>query len=104
MSQEATLHIKINSTAARALKDLARRRRQTMGELVRQAIVACYQPSLLGLTREQGEAVAAYQGGYISLGRLAEAMGMHALEAREWLLEHGIAQNNRYGEEDAANA
>jgi hypothetical protein len=31
-------------------------------------------------------------------------MGMHALELRRWLAEHGIAQLNAYGDEDVANA
>jgi hypothetical protein len=39
------------------------------------------------------EAVVAYQGGYISIGRLAKAMDMHSLELRTWLAKHDIPQN-----------
>ena len=104
MANEATLHIKVDSQVARGLKDLARKRKKTMGELVRQALTACYQADFLGLSQRQSQALAAYAGGYISLGKLAEVMGMPALQLRSWLTEHGIPQNSSYGEEDAANA
>ena len=68
---------------------------------MRQAIVSCYQPDLLGLTRIQSEALSAYRGGFISLGKLSETMGLHVLALREWLREHGIPQNNCSDKEDA---
>ena len=104
MSQEATLHIKVDPAMARGLKELSGKRKQTMGQLVREAIVACYQIELQGLTTMQSEALAAYRGGFISLGKLAEMMGIHSLDLRRWLDEHGITVNTSYGAEDAANA
>lgn len=104
MSQTATLHIKVEPALAKELKGLARSRKRTMGELVRSAVIACYQTEFMGLTQEQTEALSAYRGGYISLGKLGEIMGLSSLKARTWLTEHGIVQNNAYHARDAANA
>ena len=104
MAQDATLHIKVDKTLAQALRKLAQKRKQTMGELVRQALTACYQVDFLGLSQKQKEAMAAFCGGYISLGKLANIMGMPVVKIREWLDEHDISQNNSYVEADAANA
>ena len=104
MANEATLHIKVDSRVAQGLKDLARKRKKTMGELVRQALTACYQTDFLGLSQRQSQALAAYCGGYISLGKLGEVMGMPTVQVRSWLIEHDIPENSSYGEEDTANA
>ena len=74
------------------------------GQLVREAISACYQATLSDLPIQQRQALAAYQGGYISVGKLAKEMGIHVLQLRSWLAEQGIAQRNAYGDEDAARA
>ncbi|MCX7014491.1 MAG: UPF0175 family protein [Candidatus Sumerlaeota bacterium] len=56
------------------------------------------------LTREKQKALLAYRDGRISLGKLAEAMGMHVLALRVWLREHEIPQNSEFGIRDDANA
>jgi len=56
----------------------------------------CYQLELLGLNQIQQQAIAAFQGQYISLGKLAEEMGMTILDIRTWLEEHDILQNNSF--------
>ena len=104
MAQTATLHIKVEPAVARGLKQVAGRRRVTVGELVRQAVQTCYQTEWLGLTAAQRQALEAYRGGYISLGKLAETLGLPVLKAREWLNERGIVQNTAYGREDLAHA
>jgi hypothetical protein len=104
MAQTATLHIKVEPGVARGLKQVAGRRRVTVGELVRQAVQTCYQTEWLGLTAAQRQALEAYRGGFISLGKLAEAMGLPVLKAREWLNERGIAQNSVHAREDLAHA
>jgi len=104
MAKNATLNVKIEPEIVRGLKELARKQGRTMGDMVREAVVSCYQPHLSGLNQSQRRALQAYQGGYISLGKLAGAMGMHILEMREWLNDHGIGQNSCYGEEDVPNA
>ncbi len=104
MAQTATLHVKIEPTVARGLKQVAGHRRVTVGELVRQAVQTCYQTEWLGLTASQRQALEAYRGGYIALGKLAESLGLTALQAREWLNERGIPQNTVCAKEDAAHA
>lgn len=104
MPQDATLHVKLDSETDNRLKKLAYDRGKSKGQLVREAISACYQTSLDELPLRQSQALSAYQGGYISLGKLARVMGMHALETRHWLEEHGIAQRNVFRDEDVANA
>lgn len=102
--QSSTLHIKIKPELAEGLKELSRKRSVSVGELVRQAVVSCYQIELLDLGERQRRAVEAYQGGYISLGKLAEEMGMTVLKIRDWLKEHEIRQNNVFLEGDVKNA
>ena len=89
---------------ATGLKALAARRGQSVGELVRQALSANYRLDLMDLPPPQRQALEAYQGGYISLGKLAEAMGLHVLQTRQWLAEHGLAENSCCGDDDTDNA
>jgi hypothetical protein len=102
--QSATLHIKVKPEIAKGLKMLSKKRETSVGELIRQAVFSCYQLELLGLNQTQKQAVAAFQGEYISLGKLAEEMGMTVMEIRTWLAEHDILQNNSFQESDIANA
>lgn len=104
MPQDATLHVKLDSETDSKLKKLAYDRGKSKGQLVREALSACYQTSMDELPIRQRQALSAYQGGYISIGRAARDMGMHALELRAWLKEHGIAERNAYAETDVANA
>ncbi len=102
--QNATLHIKVKQEIAKGLKLLSKKRETSVGELIRQAVFSCYQLELLGLNQEQKQAIAAFQGGYISLGKLAEKMGMDVWDIRTWLEEHDILQNNSFQESDIKNA
>jgi len=104
VAQDTTLHVKVESSIAEGLKALARRRKQTVAELIRRAIGICYQPDLLGLTDTQRQALEEYRGGYISLGKLAEAMGLTAADTRLWLNEHEIRQNICFAGGDTENA
>lgn len=101
--QNSTLHIKVKPELAKGLKALARKRETSVGELIRQAVLSCYQIDLINLNEKQRRAVAAFQGGYISLGKLAEEMGMNILNTRKWLEEHDIPQNNSFLEDDVKN-
>jgi predicted HTH domain antitoxin len=102
--QSSTLHIKVTPEVANALKVLSKKRETSVGELVRQAVHSCYQLDMLNLTEKLRRAVEAFQGGYISLGKLAEEMGMNVWDTRKWLTEHDIAQNNSFLEDDVSNA
>ncbi len=75
-----------------------------MGELVRKAVLSCYQIDFLSLNVKQRQAIEAFKGGYISIGKLSEEMGMNVLETRRWINEHDISQNNSFLEEDITNA
>jgi len=104
MAQDATLHVKLDRETDTRLKLLAEARNKSKGQLVREAIAACYQTSMSDLPLRQSQALAAYQGGYISIGKLGREMGMHVLQLRTWLSEQGIAQRNAYSDQDAALA
>ena len=102
--QSSTIHIKVKPELAKGLKALARKRETSVGELVRQAVISCYQIDMTNLSDQQRRAVEAFQGGYISLGKLAEEMGMSIWNIRKWLIEHDIPQNNSFFEDDIKNA
>ena len=102
--QNSTLHIKVKPELAKGLKVLARKRETSVGELIRQAVLSCYQIDLLNLNEKQRRALDAFQGGYISQGKLAEEMGMSIWNTRKWLIEHDIPQNNSFFENDVKNA
>lgn len=102
--QNATLHIKVKPEIAKGLKELSKKRETSVGELVRQALFSCYQIDILALSEKQRRALEAFQGGYISLGKLAEEMGLNVWETRNWLYEHNITPNNSFLEEDVNNA
>ena len=103
--QSATLHIKVKPEIADSLKALSKKRNISVGELIRQAVMSRYQLDLISsLNNQQKRALEAYQGGYISLVRLAEEMGMNVWDMRIWLKEHDIPQNNSFIEEDVKNA
>lgn len=104
MKQDATLHVKINGEANARLRQIAYACHKSKGQLVREAIAACYQTSTEDLPLQQRQALYAYQGGYISIGKLARVMGMHVLDLRVWLRERAIEQRNAYGSGDAAHA
>lgn len=100
----SSLRIELKPDLAEGLKALSRKRETSVEELVRQAIVSCYQFEFHNLNVKQRFAVRAYQGGYISLGKLAEEMGMNVWSIRNWLDEHNIPQNNSFAEDDINNA
>jgi len=102
--QNSTLHIKVKSELAKGLKTLSRKKETSVGELVRRAVISCYQLDLLGLNEKQRRAVEAFQGGYISLSKLGEELGMNVWNTRAWLEEHDIPQNNSFLEDDVKNA
>lgn len=99
-----TLHIKVTHEFNAVLKQLGKSRGVTVSELIRQALATCYQVDMLGLPERQKQALEAYRGGFISLGKLSELMGRSSLEMRKWLNDHCISQNNAYSEDDVKNA
>jgi len=104
MAQESALHIKLDKKTDEQLRYLASARKVSKGQLVREAITACYQASTEDLSLPQRQALMACQGGYISLGKLAQVMGMHVLDLRKWLSERNINMPSAFGRDDARHA
>jgi hypothetical protein len=102
--QSSTLHIKIRPEIANGLKMLSKKQDISVGELVRRAILSSYQLNLLNLSVKQKRAIEAFQGGYISIGKLSEEIGMNIWESKKWLQDHEILQNNSFLEDDVKNA
>lgn len=104
MLKDTTLHIKVSAHLAKALKQLADDRDQSVAELVRLALNACYQVDILALKEHEKHALEAYLGGFISIGKLAEVMGFPVIKMRQWLNEHNIRQNILYSDSDVKHA
>jgi predicted DNA-binding protein len=102
MLQDVTLHVKLDRETDVQLKSLAYQRGKSKGQLVREALTACYQTAADDLSVTQRNALAAYHGGYISIGRLARDMGMHVLEMRKWMNERGFQQRSAVKDTDTA--
>lgn len=100
----SVIHVKMHPKIAQNLKNLSKKRSVPVGELVRQAVSRCYQLDMIELSERQYLAVAAYQGGYISIGKLSEEMGTIVIETRRWLADHDIPQNNVFSGQDVKNA
>jgi predicted HTH domain antitoxin len=70
------------------LKEQSRLSHRTIGELVRDAVnVAFLQDTI---ERRRQVALAAYQEGFISLGKLAETLGLDTVSTRHYLREQAI--------------
>lgn len=104
MTQESTLHIKLDRKTDEQLKRLAYIRKTSKGRLAREAIAACYQTATEDLTLAQRQALFACQGGYISESKLASVMGMHVLALRVWLDERNIVISSVFAARDAKYA
>lgn len=85
-----------------ALKQMATARHRTLGELVRDAIDSAFTTDTV--ERRHQVALAAYAEGFISLGKLAEALGVDPLTARNYLHERGIEQQVQSVDEIMADA
>ena len=87
------------------LKQTAASMHRTLGELVRDAIDSTFPRDKV--ERRHQVALAAYREGFISLGKLAESLGLDPVSARDYLQGHGIPIMTQSAEEitaDAANA
>jgi len=87
------------------LKQRARRYRKAIGELVRNAVDDAFLED--AVERRRRIALAGDQEGFLSLGKLAETLGLDPLSTREYLRERGIVLEVQARDEslaDAANA
>ena len=71
------------------LKIRAKQQRRTLGSLVRAAVDTAYKERD-PLEERRQVALCAYKEAFISLGKLAEVLGLDPLIARNYLIEEGI--------------
>lgn len=99
-------NIMLDEEQWKALKKYARAEGRTMGRLVREAVDHSYN-RLDPLAGRRDVAVQAYREGFISLGKLAEVLGLDPVSARAYLKERGISlrvQDASAIDRDAAHA
>ncbi|MDH4198584.1 MAG: UPF0175 family protein [Candidatus Aminicenantes bacterium] len=73
----------------KAVTAYAKREGKTLGRMVREALDRAYQKKD-PLERRRETALAAYREGFISLGKLAEVIGLDPVSARAYLKEAGV--------------
>lgn len=72
------------------LKRYAKKNGRTLGGLVREALDVVYKKKDK-LEQRRQVAISAYDEGFISLGKLAEVLGLDPVSARNYLKEHEIS-------------
>jgi predicted HTH domain antitoxin len=82
-------NIMLDDDQHKKLKLYASKERTTLGGLVREALDVVYRKKD-AVERRRQVALSAYQEGFISLGKLAEVLGLDPISARGYLHEHGI--------------
>ena len=101
MPLEKALHVKVEVELAEALRRLAAERSLSIGELVRRALRRTYLCGIEGLSERKAGALSAYEAGYISLGKLADELGMDPVSLRAWLADNGVAPREDFSPSDA---
>lgn len=77
------------------LKLYAKKEGRTLGGLVREALDVVYKKKDK-LEQRRQVAISAYSEGFISLGKLAEVLGLDPISARNYLKEQGVAIQSQY--------
>ena len=99
-------NIMLKDEQLKKMKLYAKKEGTTLGGLVRDAIDTVYEKKD-ALEQRRKVALNAYQEGFISLGKLAEVLGLDPVSARNYLIEHGIPIRSQDRDEltrDAENA
>lgn len=99
-------NIMLKDDQLKKMKLYAKKEGRTLGGLVRDALDTVYEKKDT-LEKRRNVALSAYQEGFISLGKLAEVLGLDPISARNYLLEHGIPVRSQEGDDlarDAENA
>jgi len=99
-------NIMLKDDQLKKIKLYAKKEGTTLGGLVRDALDKVY-GTKDALEQRRKVALNAYQEGFISLGKLAEVLGLDPVSARRYLTEHGIPIRSQDGDElarDAENA
>lgn len=99
-------NIMLTDEQHKKLKSYAKKEGRTLGELVREALDSTYKKKNI-LEHRKYVALDAYQEGIISLGKLAEILGLDIVSARLYLKEKNIplkVQDLQEIARDAVNA
>ncbi len=99
-------NIMLTADQHKAVKAYAKKQGKTLGRMVREALDSAYSKRDPLETRRR-TAVDAYREGLISLGKLAEVLGLDPVSARLYLKGKGIAllvQDTAELDSDTANA
>jgi predicted HTH domain antitoxin len=99
-------NIMLRETQHKTLKSYAKKEGKTLGNMVRDALDVVYKKKDL-LERRKQTALDAYGEGLISLGKLAEILGLDPVSARLYLKDLGIplqVQDRSGVARDAADA
>jgi predicted HTH domain antitoxin len=99
-------NIMLKDDQLKKMKLYAKKKGFTLGGLVRDALDTVYGKKD-ALEERRKVALSAYEEGFISLGKLAEVLGLDPVSARNYLREHGLPIRSQHGEElerDAENA
>jgi len=82
-------NIMLSDDQHKKLKRYAQREGRTLGGLVRDALDVVYKKKDR-LEQRRQVAISAYNEGFISLGKLAEVLGLDPVSTRTYLKDHGI--------------
>jgi len=82
-------NIMLDEDQHRRLKHYAKKEGRTLGGLVRDALDVVYKKKD-ALEQRRQVALGAFQEGFISLGKLAEVLGLDPVSARNYLREQGV--------------
>jgi len=82
-------NILLTDSQHKAVKAYAKREGKTLGRMVREALDVAYQKKDL-LERRKETAIAACREGFISVGKVAEVLGLDPVSARIYLKKAGI--------------
>lgn len=96
-------NIMLTDEQHKKLKSYAKKEGRTLGELVREALDAIYKKRD-EVEHRKAVALDAYKEGLISIGKLAEILGVDVLTARRYLREKGIPVNIQSVSEAAQDA
>jgi predicted HTH domain antitoxin len=99
-------NIMLKDEQLKKMKLYAKKEGMTMGGLVRDALDTVYEKKD-ALEQRRTIALSAYREGLISLGKLAEVLGLDPVSAGKYLLERGLPIHSQEGDElarDAENA
>ena len=99
-------NVMLSEKQLKRLKEYARVQGRTMGHIIREAVDRSYERKD-PLEERRSVAVRAYEEGLISLGKLAEVLGVDPISARLHLKERGIrlrVQDASAAAVDAAHA